>query len=257
MDNLEEIVRVRVRFSEVDPIRMVWHGNYVKYMEDAREAFGLRYGISYMDIFNSGYYAPVYDMHMRFSKPATVDDVLLVKIRYRRSIGAKLVFDYEIRRESDGELMLEATTIQLFTTMDGQLEVNEPEFFRRWKRKLVPDFYSVLSSEKDDAGGVYRVSINEGCHVYKGHFPQEPVSPGVCLVEMVKECAEDWLDRPVFIGKIKRCRFSNKISPKAVPEADVVVSLTPPDGDGTTVLQGKIVSEDTEYMSITCNLILG
>ena len=50
MPAISETVRVKVRFSEVDPIRMVWHGNYVKYLEDAREAFGHRYGISYLQI---------------------------------------------------------------------------------------------------------------------------------------------------------------------------------------------------------------
>ena len=35
MPAISETVRVKVRFSEVDPIRMVWHGNYIKYLEDA------------------------------------------------------------------------------------------------------------------------------------------------------------------------------------------------------------------------------
>lgn len=47
MCEISETIRVRVRFSEIDPIKMVWHGNYVKYMEDAREAFGRRYGLGY------------------------------------------------------------------------------------------------------------------------------------------------------------------------------------------------------------------
>ena len=73
---VSETIRVRVRFSEVDPIRMVWHGNYVKYMEDAREAFGRHWGLSYRLIFDSGYYAPVYDMHLRYFATSTVDDEL-------------------------------------------------------------------------------------------------------------------------------------------------------------------------------------
>ena len=54
MPAISETVRVKVRFSEVDPIRMVWHGNYIKYLEDAREAFGHRYGISYLQISEHG-----------------------------------------------------------------------------------------------------------------------------------------------------------------------------------------------------------
>ncbi len=38
MRELSLTKRVEVRFSELDPLKVVWHGNYVKYLEDAREA---------------------------------------------------------------------------------------------------------------------------------------------------------------------------------------------------------------------------
>ncbi len=138
MLELVETVRIPVRFSEVDSIRVVWHGNYLKYMEDAREAFGRKYGLSYMQIVASGYYCPIYDYHVRFVHSATYDDVLLVTIKYKPSLGAKLCFDYEIRRERDGALVLKASTIQLFTSTDGVLEPSEPEFYRKWKSQF-PD----------------------------------------------------------------------------------------------------------------------
>ncbi|MGN0188372.1 MAG: acyl-CoA thioesterase [Candidatus Cryptobacteroides sp.] len=132
---LSETVRVQVRFSEVDAIRMVWHGNYVRYMEDAREAFGRKYALEYMTIFNNGYFAPMFDMRLRHHSAATVDDILTVKITYRPSRGAKLVFDYEIRRESDSALVLTASTVQLFTTRDGEFEPSCPPFYEEWKRE--------------------------------------------------------------------------------------------------------------------------
>ena len=48
---LSETARIQVRFSEVDSIKMVWHGHYITYMEDAREAFGRKYGLEYMYIY--------------------------------------------------------------------------------------------------------------------------------------------------------------------------------------------------------------
>ncbi|MCQ2147860.1 MAG: acyl-CoA thioesterase [Bacteroidales bacterium] len=134
---LSETVRVKVRFSEVDPIKVVWHGNYVKYMEDAREAFGRKYHLEYMHICESGYYAPIYDMHIRYAQGATIDDVLLVTITYKPSQGAKLCFDYEIRRESDDALILSASTIQLFTTTEGEFEPSEPDFYKVWKESVI------------------------------------------------------------------------------------------------------------------------
>ena len=134
-----ETVRVKVRFSEVDPIRMVWHGNYVKYLEDAREAFGHRYGISYLQISENGCYAPVYDIQMRFLRPATVDDTLLVTITWKPAEGAKLCFDYEIRNEKDNALVLRASTVQLFTTLDGEFDPVGPEFFWEWKERMMSE----------------------------------------------------------------------------------------------------------------------
>ena len=44
-----------VRFNETDPLGIVWHGNYITYFEDGREAFGRHFGISYLDIQKSGF----------------------------------------------------------------------------------------------------------------------------------------------------------------------------------------------------------
>lgn len=130
---LKYTLRVLVRFSEVDALRTVWHGNYVKYLEDAREAFGRAYGLGYAVIFSNGYYAPVYDMQLHYRTSATVDDVLLVTIVWRAVPGSKIVFDYEIRRESDDALVLTATTVQLFTTHQGEFCPTCPPFYADWK----------------------------------------------------------------------------------------------------------------------------
>ncbi len=133
--NLSETVRVQVRFSEVDSIKMVWHGHYITYMEDAREAFGRKFGLEYMHIYNSGYLAPMFDIKVRYHQIATVDDILLVKIDYRPAKGGKLIFDYTITRESDNALIFTAESTQLFTTLDGEFEPSCPPFLEEWKHK--------------------------------------------------------------------------------------------------------------------------
>lgn len=133
--NLTTTVRVQVRFSEVDSINMVWHGHYIKYMEDAREAFGRKFALEYMFIYRNNYMAPVFDIKMRYHHTATVDDTLLVTITYRPTRGAKLVFDYEIRKESDNSLVFTAESTQLFTNLQGELEASCPPFLAEWKKK--------------------------------------------------------------------------------------------------------------------------
>ena len=48
-------------------MRVVWHGEYVRYFEDGREAFGEQYpGLGYLDIYNSGYTTPIVEMHVEY-----------------------------------------------------------------------------------------------------------------------------------------------------------------------------------------------
>ena len=70
MDNkiLSAEKNFEIRFSEVDSMSFVWHGSYPLYFEDARESFGEKYGLGYMVIFNSGYYAPLVDLSFHYKK---------------------------------------------------------------------------------------------------------------------------------------------------------------------------------------------
>lgn len=126
-------IKKKISFYEVDAIHMLWHGNYVKYLEDGREAFGEEFGLSYMSIFNNGYFAPIVDLHLKYKKTASMGDVLLVETTYVPTKSAKLMFDYTITRESDGATILKASSTQLFVTKDGHFEVTVPNFLREWR----------------------------------------------------------------------------------------------------------------------------
>ena len=134
-DRLTDIIRIRVPFFDVDSIQMVWHGNFVKYLEEGRESFGSKFGLEYMYIYNSGYVAPIADMHLEYKNVAGIGDTLIVETTYKPCRGAKLMFDYIITRESDGELILKASTVQLFVTRGGVFEVSTPGFYAEWKKK--------------------------------------------------------------------------------------------------------------------------
>jgi acyl-CoA thioester hydrolase len=135
MDLLTTTIEVNVRFSEVDSIHFAWHGSYVKYMEDGREAFGREYGLEYMHMFDSGYIAPIVDMHLQYKQPVTVGDTILIETSYVPDKAAKLIFEYRIYKKSDMSLVLQASTIQLFMTKDGIFEVSNPDFFSTWKQR--------------------------------------------------------------------------------------------------------------------------
>lgn len=57
---------------------------------------------------------------------------------------------------------------------------------------LLDNFYTILSSESSDSTTwTIQIELNPAHTVYQGHFPEHPVVPGVCLLQLIKECAEN------------------------------------------------------------------
>lgn len=132
-----DICRVPVKFSELDPMHRVWHGNYVKYLEDGRESFGRHYpGCDYTVMMQTGITAPIFDVHYRCLAPLEMNDVAVIHTTYVHKRGARLDYRYKIFRERDGALCLEGTTTQLFIDKDGVQMLEEPFFFVDWKKKM-------------------------------------------------------------------------------------------------------------------------
>jgi acyl-CoA thioester hydrolase len=119
----------------MDAIRMVWHGNYVKFLEEGREAWGEQFGLSYLHIFDNGYVVPIVDLHLKYKKSAYMGDVLVVETTYVPCKAAKLQFEYRIWRESDGAEILTATSTQVFVTAAGQFDPCTPAFVEAWRQE--------------------------------------------------------------------------------------------------------------------------
>ena len=127
---------IDIRFSEVDLMGVVWHGSYVKFLEDGREYFGLKYGLSYLEVASKGLLIPIVDMRLSYKKSAKYGEKLVVEARFIDSPAAKIVFEYIIYRESDMEILAKAKTVQVFTDNKGQLLLNNPPFFTDWKKSV-------------------------------------------------------------------------------------------------------------------------
>ena len=126
---------IEVRFSEVDSMNIVWHGSYTLYFEDAREAFGAKYGLGYLDIFGNGYYAPLVDLRFNYKKPLTYGRKARIDIAYRPVEAAKIIFDYEIFDLETGDLIVTGYSVQVFLDRQYQLVWTNPSFYDDWKRK--------------------------------------------------------------------------------------------------------------------------
>lgn len=132
---LTAVCETEVRFSEVDSMAVVWHGNYVKYLEDGREFFGKKYGLHYLDVYKNGLMTPIVKLNIDYKKSLNYGDTAVIEINYRDCESAKIMFDYKIFRKSDNELVASAETIQVFLNLNGELILTLPPFIENWKRE--------------------------------------------------------------------------------------------------------------------------
>lgn len=84
---------------------------------------------------------------------------------------------------------------------------------------LLKDFYSINQIE-NCGDGLHKVSIvlNAGHDIFKGHFPGNPVTPGVCMMQITKELAEEIIAKKLFLTSASNVKFMAIINPVETPE---------------------------------------
>ena len=127
---------IRVRFSETDAMQVVWHGEYARYLEDGRQAFGREYGFDYNDFVANGYTTPIVELNIQYKQSLIFGEEAIVETRYIPCAAAKIIYDYTIYRASDMVVAATGSTTQVFLNREkNELELNTPEFYRNWKEK--------------------------------------------------------------------------------------------------------------------------
>ncbi len=127
--------KIEIRFSEVDVMNVVWHGSYPLYFEDAREAFGAKYGLSYKRYMDERFFAPIVELDIKYKRPILYGMTPVVRIVYRPTEAAKIVFDYEIVDAETGTVFATAHSVQVFMDMNYNLMWDNPDFFVEWKKQ--------------------------------------------------------------------------------------------------------------------------
>jgi acyl-CoA thioester hydrolase len=131
---------IEIRFNEVDSMGVVWHGHYAEFLEDAREAFGRKYDLGYLMMYDKGFFEPLVDLHLKYKRPLIYGMKPEVYIVYRPCEAAKIVFDYEIRDVATKEVFATAHSVQVFMDKNNhQMVLTNPDFYEDWKRRWEVD----------------------------------------------------------------------------------------------------------------------
>jgi acyl-CoA thioester hydrolase len=103
---------LQVQFFDLDPMEIVWHGNYVKYLEIARCALLDSIDYNYVQMKESGYAWPVIDLHVRYAAPASFGQ----RIKLRATLVEwenRLKIEYVITDAVSGRRLTRGSTTQV------------------------------------------------------------------------------------------------------------------------------------------------
>ena len=88
--------------------------------------------------------------------------------------------------------------------------------------KLLNNLYTISERETTFLPVRYDVSLQEKSLIYQAHFPGEPITPGVCIIQIAKELLEDYAQKRYQIKTIKNVKFLSVISPLETPAVSCV-----------------------------------
>lgn len=126
---ISSYIDMKVPFYDVDSMRIVWHGHYVKYIEDARCQLLDKIGYNYQDMEDSGYLWPIVDMRLKYvasAKFASNIRVYAFLVEYE----TRMKIAYEIYDITSGQVLNKAHTVQVAVDMNSEEMLYEsPQVF--------------------------------------------------------------------------------------------------------------------------------
>ena len=89
---------------------------------------------------------------------------------------------------------------------------------------LIKEFYKIINLVSVESEVKATIKLNPNHKVYKGHFPDQAVVPGVIQLQIVKEILENHLSKNLFMGNITQVKYLVPITPVEVPELHISIT---------------------------------
>ena len=105
---------------------------------------------------------------------------------------------------------------------------------------LKNSLYTIADNRMEGSGIFYQILLDKNHFIYKAHFPNEPITPGVCIIQIAKELLEDYLHEGYEISYIKNIKFLSVLSPLSTPSVAYVfdkITILPETNECKTQVQ--------------------
>ena len=127
--SISEQITCQVAFHDVDLAQVMWHGHYLRYLENARWALMRRLDFDLATMLASGFLWPIVDLRVKYVRTASFED----RLNVRASLvewEQRMVINYLITDERDGGRVARAQTTQVAVRADNkELQLTLPRAF--------------------------------------------------------------------------------------------------------------------------------
>lgn len=118
--------QLEVRYAETDMMGIVYHANYLPWLELGRTQLLKERGLPYKVLESKGYLLPVLEINVKYRRPAHYDDRITIVTTMADRPLVKIRLDYEVKRGD--ELLATAYSLHAFMNRQGQA-LKAPKFF--------------------------------------------------------------------------------------------------------------------------------
>ena len=115
---LQHTTQLRVRYAETDQMGVVYHANYVVWMEVGRVEAMRAAGLNYAEMEREGIRVAVIGVELQYKAAARYDDLVDITARVVEVQSRMMRIEYDIHRAADGQLLAQGATRHLFVNTD-------------------------------------------------------------------------------------------------------------------------------------------
>ena len=117
--------------------------------------------------------------------------------------------------------------------------------------KLQDNLFTIVSQQQEEAFAMFQVRLHPEWPIYKAHFPGHPITPGVCIVQMVQELLQNLMGRELCLRQAKNVKYVSIISPEEVTELTITFSKIEAQPDSSLKVQAQVANGETLYTKLS------
>jgi 3-hydroxyacyl-[acyl-carrier-protein] dehydratase len=108
---------------------------------------------------------------------------------------------------------------------------------------LLNDFFNIVNINDSDGVIEATIKINPSHTIFDGHFPDNPITPGVIQIQFIKEILEHKLKRLCVLQSIGRCKFMAILNPNK--DSEIVITIKHKIEEEILIISAQGSSQDT------------